>query len=110
MRGEPASDASSNALGNVWWNSPAYNAGITPDMQIVSVNGKAYTAQVLRDAITDAEHTRRPIELQFRGDDSQSFSIPYYGGLRIPTLERIDGTPARLDEILAPSKRSLPAM
>ncbi|HEY4641831.1 MAG TPA: peptidase M61 [Thermoanaerobaculia bacterium] len=111
MRGEPAAGASSNALGNVWWNSPAYNAGITPDMQIVSVNAKAYTAQVLRDAITEAEHTRRPIELQFRrGDDYQSFSIPYYGGLRIPTLERIDGTPARLDEILAPSKRPLPAM
>jgi len=110
-RGEPAPGASSNALGNVGWNTPAFNAGITPDMQIVSVNGKAYTAQILRDAITEAEKNRKPIDLQFRrGDEYRSFSIPYYGGLRIPTLERVDGTPDRLDEILAPSKRALPAM
>ncbi|HEX3579609.1 MAG TPA: peptidase M61 [Thermoanaerobaculia bacterium] len=111
MRGEPAAGASSNALGNVGWNTPAFNAGITPDMQIVSVNGKTYTAQVLRDAITEAEKSRKPIELQFRrGDEYKTYSIPYYDGLRIPTLERVDGTPDRLDEILAPSKRSLPAM
>ena len=38
-------------------------------MQIVSVNGKAYTAQVLRDAITEAERTKQPLELQFRRGD-----------------------------------------
>ena len=107
---EPASGAEPTDLGNVWWNSPAFNAGITPNMRIVSVNGKAYTANVLRDAITDAEKTKKPIELQFRrGDEYKSFSIPYYGGLRIPSLERVEGTPDRIDDILAPSKRSLPA-
>jgi predicted metalloprotease with PDZ domain len=106
----PTMGPESNDLSNVWWNSPAFAAGITPDMRIVSVNGKAYTAQVLRDAITDAEKAKQPIELQFRrGEEYKSFSIPYYGGLRIPTLERVDGTPDRLDEILAPSKRALPA-
>jgi predicted metalloprotease with PDZ domain len=110
-RGEPATGTPSNALGNVWWNSAAFTAGITSDMQIISVNGKAYTAGVLREAITEAEHTRQPIELQFRrGEEYKSFSIPYYGGLRIPSLERVEGTPDRLDEILAPSKRPLPAL
>jgi hypothetical protein len=67
--------------------------------------------KVLREAILEAEHNRRPIELQLRrGDEYKSFSIPYYGGPRIPSLERVDGTPDRLDEILAPSKRPLPAM
>ena len=109
-RGEPAPGAPTNALGNVSWNSPAFNAGITPDMQIVSVNGKAYSTEVLRSAITDAEKTKKPIELQFRrGEEFKNFSIPYYGGLRVPTLERVDGTPDYLDEILAPSKRALPA-
>jgi predicted metalloprotease with PDZ domain len=108
---EAAADPESTELGNVWWNSPAFKAGVTPDMHIVSVDGKAYTSKVLRDAIIEAENTRRPIELQFRrGEDYKSFSIPYYGGLRIPSLERVDGTPDRLDEILAPSKRPLPAM
>ena len=110
-RGGAAPTPPSNDLSNVWWNSPAFNAGITPDMQIVSVNGKAYTAEVLRAAIIEAERTKQPIELQFRrGEEYKSFSIPYYGGLRIPTLERVDGTPDYMDEILAPSKRSLPAM
>src|SRR5262245_8994050 len=103
--GTPSADP--NDLGNVWWNSPAYKAGITPDMRIISVNGKAYTAQVLRDALTEAERSKQPLDLQFRrGEEYKSFSIPYYGGLRIPTLERVDGTPDRLDDILAPSKRS----
>ena len=80
-------------------------------MQIVSVNGKAYTADVLRSAIIEAERTKQPIELQFRrGEEYKSFSIPYYGGLRIPSLERVDGTPDLLGEILAPGKRSLPEM
>lgn len=108
--GTPEAAGQSNTLGAVWWKSPAFNAGITPDMQIVSVNGKAYTAKVLRETITDAEHTRKPIELQFRrGEEFKSFSIPYYGGLRIPSLERVDGTPDRLGAILAPSKRPLPS-
>jgi predicted metalloprotease with PDZ domain len=110
-RGEPAAGTPSNSLGGVWWNSAAFNAGITSDMQIISVNGKAYTAAVLREAITEAERAKRPIELQFRrGEEYKSFSIPYYGGLRVPSLERVEGTPDRLDEILAPSKRALPAM
>lgn len=109
-RGEPAA-AGSTAVGNVWWNSPAFHAGITPDMQIVSVNGKAYTTQVLRDALIEAEQSKKPIDLQFRqGDEYKSFSIAYYGGLRIPTLERVEGTPDRIGQIFAPSKRAQPSM
>jgi hypothetical protein len=37
-------------------------------------------------------------------------TIPYYDGMRYPSLERVDGTTDRLDEILAPSKSPLPAM
>jgi predicted metalloprotease with PDZ domain len=99
------------SLGNVWWDSPAFKAGVTPDMQIVSVNGRAFTPQILRDAILEAEKTKQPLALQFRrGDEYTSVSIPYFGGLRIPSLQRVEGTPARLDEILAPSKSPLPAM
>ena len=69
------------------------------------------TGQTITAFVLEAEHTKQPLELQFRrGDEYKSFSIPYSGGLRIPSLERVDGTPDRLDEILAPSKRPLPAM
>ena len=100
----------SGMLGNVWWNSPAFKAGITPDMEIVSVNGKAYSADVLREAILAAEKSKQPLELQFRrGEEYKTFSLAYYEGLRQPGLQRVEGTPDRLDEILAPSKRELPA-
>ena len=95
----------------VSWDSPAYKAGITPEMQIVSVNGKAFSPQVLRDAILQAEQTKQPLALQFRRGDTYSvISLPYYNGLRIPSLQRVEGTPARLDDILAPSKATLPPM
>jgi len=79
-------------------------------MQIVSVDGKAFTAEVLRGAILEAEKTKQPIELLFRrGDEYKSISIPYFGGLRIPSLQRVEGTPDRLSDIFAPSKSPLPA-
>ena len=108
---EGAGGGPKGALANVWWNSPAFKAGVTPDMKIVSVGGKAFTPQVLRDAILQAEQTKQAVQLQFRrGEDYINLSIPYFGGLRIPSLQRVEGTPDRLDDILAPSKSPLPAM
>ena len=115
-RGGGADRAGANAgpsgsITNVWWDSPAFKAGVTTDMQIVSVNGKAFTPQELREAILQAEKTKQPLSLQFRrGDDYTTISIPYFGGLRIPSLQRVEGTPDRLDDILAPSKSPMPAM
>ncbi|MGA9069793.1 MAG: peptidase M61 [Terracidiphilus sp.] len=98
-------------IGSVLWGSPAFKAGITPGMDLVSVNGTAYNEKVLTDAILAAEKDKKPIELQVRFDDLyKTISIPYYDGLRSPSLERIEGTPDRLDDILAPSKSPLPAM
>jgi hypothetical protein len=37
-----------------------------------------------------------------QGDLYRTVRIDYHDGLRYPHLERIDGAPARLDEILAP--------
>lgn len=51
------------------------------------------------------------MQLQFkRGDYYKIIALPYFDGLRYPSLQRVDGTPDRLDEILAPSKAPLPAM
>ena len=101
----------SNVVSNVWWDSVAFKAGITPNMEMVSVNGIAFTAEVLRDAILAAEKAKKPLQLQFRqGKQYQTMAVPYYDGLRYPSLQRVEGTPDRLDEILAPSKSPLPAM
>jgi predicted metalloprotease with PDZ domain len=109
--GKRRSHDPSDVVANVWWGSPAFQVGITPSMQFVSVNGLAYTPAILVQAILTAESDKRPLRLQFRdGDDFQTFSLPYYGGLRYPSLQRIPGTPDRLDDILKPSQSPLPAM
>jgi predicted metalloprotease with PDZ domain len=90
-------------LGSVLWDSPAFNAGMTPDMHLTAVNGKAFSVDVLRDAIKDAEKNTSPIKLLVkRGKDFQTIQIDYHGGLRYPKLSRVEGTPDRLDNILAP--------
>lgn len=98
-------------IANVWWGGVAFKAGVVPEMQFVSVNGTAYTPKVLTDAILAAEKNKQPLQLQFKRDDKYTtVSLPYYDGLRIPSLQRVEGTPDRLDDILAPSKSPMPAM
>ena len=106
-----ARHSDADTISNVWWDSPAYKAGITPDMEIISVNSTAYSDKVLTDAILAAEKDKKPIQLQFRvGDNYKTVSMDYYDGMRYPSLQRVDSTPDRMDDIFAPSKSPLPPM
>ncbi len=90
------------ALTEVIWDSPGFKAGLTVGTKIVAVAGRAYDADGLRRAVADASDGP-PVELLVRnGDRFRTVRIDYKGGLRYPRLERIAGTPARLDMILAP--------
>jgi len=92
-------------LDQVGWDSLAFKAGITPDMQLQAVNDQKYTASGLREAILDAEKSKEPIKLLLkRGDEFLTISLDYHGGMRYPHLERVETTPDRLDAILAPGK------
>ena len=92
-------------VSEVLWNGPAYRAGIAKDMQVVAVNGIAYKAERLQRAITAAKPGKQPIELLLRqGESYRSVRIDYHEGLRYPHLERIAGTPDRLQRLLAPRK------
>jgi predicted metalloprotease with PDZ domain len=104
IKSEAGGDSHGN-LENVWWDSLAFKAGITPDMQLQAVNDQKYTAAALREAILAAEKTKEPIKLLLkRGDDFVTVSLDYHGGMRYPHLERVETTPDRLDAILAPAK------
>jgi len=97
--------AADGSLGNVWWGSPAFKAGITPDMHIVAQNGTAYSPRALKEAIVAGEKSKIPLHLLMkRGSEIKDIDIDYHGGLRYPKLERIEGKPDLLDEILTPSK------
>lgn len=100
-----------SSISNVWWDSPAYKAGLIPAMELLAVNGQAFKSKVLNEAVLQAERDRKPIELQVKdGDTYKTLSVPHDEGLRFPALERVEGTPDRLDDILRPGRSALPAM
>ena len=102
VRGE--GDAS-GGISEVWWDSPAFKAGITPDMQIQAVNDQAFSIATLREAILAAEKSNAPIKLLLKRErEFVSVTLDYHSGLRYPHLERVESTPDRLDDILAPVK------
>lgn len=93
---------SSGEVANVWWGSPAFKAGMTSDMTIAAVNGKAFDIGNLRAAIVQAEKETSPMKFVVkRGNDFQTIEIDYHAGLRYPALSRVEGTPDLLDEVLA---------
>ena len=91
-----------NTLSQVIWDSPAYLAKLTEGAQILAINGVAFDADVLKDAIRAAHGTQAPIQLIVKiGDRYMVANLDYHDGLRYPHLERDSAQPARLDEILA---------
>lgn len=99
-------------LTEVVWDSPAYVAGLAAGMQLIAVNGKAYEAELLREAVTAAAQpgSNGVIDLLVRNlDDYRTVRVEYRGGLRYPKLERIPGTVDRLAAVLKPRSASSPA-
>lgn len=90
----------------VQWDGPAFQQGVTIGTQVVAVNDEAYSAAVMRRAITAAKDSAEPIRLLLKnGDHYRTIELDYHDGLRYPHLERIPGTPDRLSAILAPRAR-----
>lgn len=88
---------------DVWQGSPAYAAGLGPSMKVLAVDGRAYSADVLNDAIAHPQDGK--ITVVARNFDSvQTYEIQYAGGLRYPHLERIPGTYDYLSDILKPRR------
>ena len=86
----------------VQWDGPAFKAGLTVGGKLLAVNGIAYDADRLKEAITAAK-TGGPLDLIIKnGDHFRTVRVDYRGGLRYPRLERDASVPARLDHILAP--------
>ena len=89
-------------LTDVMWEGPAFKAGLTVSTEIVAVNGTAYDADRLRDAVKASKTAPAPIELIVKnGERFRNLRLDYRDGLRYPRLERVANTPARLDEIFA---------
>ena len=81
----------------------ADKAGFGPDMQIIAVNGRAFAPLLMRAAIQHAQGNGPTIE--FIVENTNYYKVirmDYHGGERYPQLQRVEGAPARLDDILQP--------
>jgi predicted metalloprotease with PDZ domain len=97
---------SNNRIGGVVWGSLAYEAGLGVGWDLVAVGDRAASSEVLREAITAAKSGGDPITLIVKnGDRFRTIPFDYRDGLRYPRLERIEGTPDRLGDILTARRR-----
>ena len=79
--------------------SPASAAGLMPKMKITSVNGRKFDGDVLREEI----RAKAPIDVFVeQGSFAGKFRVNYSGGERFPHLQRIDGKPDFLTDIMRP--------
>ena len=82
---------------------PAAVAGLGPGMKILSVNGRSYETDRLRDALREGKTSREPLELMVEnGDFSKSYKLNYHDGERYPHLQRDPAQPDLLERIIKP--------
>jgi predicted metalloprotease with PDZ domain len=82
----------------VRWSSPAFEAGMSPALTVVAVQGMAYKAERLAAAITANKEGKAPLQLLVKeGERYRTLTIDYRQGLRYPKLVRIEGVAEGLD-------------
>ena len=90
-------------IGDVKMFSPAYQAGFAPQWKIIAVNSVGYSDDGFKDTLKKAESTSEPIEFIVSNDNHfRTLKIDYHGGEKYPRLERDNGTPDLLNDILKP--------
>ncbi len=93
------------AVSGVAWDSPLFNAGVTTGSTIVAIDGRAYSDEDFKAAITAAKGGKEPIQLLIKqGDLYRTVSLDYHDGLRYPVLEKVGTGAAPLDALLAPRR------
>ncbi len=79
----------------------AFEAGISPGMKVVGVNGRVYTSDLLEDAIKAAKDSTAPITLLVVDDDYyRTATVDYHGGERFPHLVRDESKPDYLADLM----------
>jgi predicted metalloprotease with PDZ domain len=84
-------------------DTPAWRAGLAPGMRILSVNGKAWSAEVLHDAVRAAKTGMGTIDLQADNEGyTRPYNLNYHGDELYPHLVRDESKPDVLGQILKP--------
>ncbi len=95
--------AADNTISDVLVGSPAYAAGLGPEMRIIAVNGRRASDELLRQAIRDAKGGGPATELIVENSGFfKTIKLDYHEGEKYPRLVRDTNSPALLDDILRP--------
>jgi len=90
-------------ISDVRWGSPADKANLAPGSKILAVNGNVFSSDAIHSSIKDAKGKTEPIHLILQSDTFVSTAdLSYHDGERYPVLQRVEGTPAYLDDITKP--------
>ncbi|HKO02682.1 MAG TPA: M61 family peptidase, partial [Thermoanaerobaculia bacterium] len=83
-------------------NSPAFAAGLMPGMKIHAIDGRKFSSDVLLEEL----RARKPLNVDAeQGTSSMTLKIDYSGGERYAHLERIEGKPDVLSDIIRPHRK-----
>jgi predicted metalloprotease with PDZ domain len=95
---------SEGEIRDVRLGGPADKAGAIPGEKIIAVDGHVYSNQALAAAIKSAKGSPEPIRLILQNENLvTNTEVDYHDGERYPTLRRVEGSPAYLDDILKPA-------
>ncbi|RSL16055.1 glycyl aminopeptidase [Edaphobacter aggregans] len=90
-------------ISDVRWSGPADKAKLAPGQKIIAVDGRVFSADALKAAIKNAKGKTEPIHFILQSDTFVTLAdIDYHDGERYPSLVRVEGTPAYLDDITKP--------
>jgi len=82
---------------------PAAQAGIGPGMKLIAVNGRKFSAEILRDTLRQGKSGSFALELLVENTEYyKTFKLDYHGGEKYPHLVRDEATPDLLSDIIKP--------
>jgi predicted metalloprotease with PDZ domain len=98
-----AFDSDGSTLSDVRVGSAADKAKLIPGQKIMAVNGRVFSKDALHAAVRQAKTAPAPLHLILQNDTLVTEAdVDYHDGERYPTLVRVEGTPAYLDDIAKP--------
>jgi predicted metalloprotease with PDZ domain len=79
----------------------AAQVGIGPGMKVIAVNGRKFSAEVLRNALREGKSSSAPLELLVENTEYyKTFKLDYHGGEKYPHLVRDESKPDLLSDII----------
>jgi predicted metalloprotease with PDZ domain len=88
---------------DVRMGGPADKAKFIPGEKLMAINGRVYSKEALHAAIRQSKTESAALHFILQNDTLVTLvDVDYHDGERYPTLVRVEGTPAYLDDIAKP--------